>query len=276
MECSSRQRAKGKGDSFSKWLPQPLAFSSLFSGASMNLAEIRKKAQQEKSAATAGPSPGRLRPATETKDVVPVSVEAVPERSVFSDFEEPAQTAEPVKLPEAFDPLAILLAGRQATGRHSVDVSETAPDATSEEATSLKYICFRVAAEQYAINLMDIKEILKPREITEVPHAPDFVRGIISLRGVIVPVFDMRVRLGFEKTAPAGKERIVIVKRKDGCCGLLVDEVFQVVTLARQPIENPPAVLEGTDREFISGIGRHEEHMFILMDLEKVLDVTLC
>jgi purine-binding chemotaxis protein CheW len=243
----------------------------MFYGFFMNLAEIRKKAQQEKSAATAGPSPDRLRPATETKDVVPVSVEAATERPVPSDFEESAQTAEPAKTAEAFDPLAILLAGR-----HSEDVSETAPDATVGEGTSLKYICFRVAAEQYAINLMDIKEIIKPREITEVPHAPDFVRGIISLRGVIVPVFDMRVRVGFEKTAPDGKERIVIVKKKDGCCGLLVDEVFQVVTLARQPIENPPVVLEGTDREFISGIGRHEERMFILMDLEKILDVTLC
>jgi purine-binding chemotaxis protein CheW len=248
----------------------------MFFGFFMNLAEIRKKAQQEKSAAHTGPSSDRLCPATETKDLIPVSVETVTERAVSGDLGETARSAEPEKLPEVFDPLAIILAGRQAAVHHSEDVPEPAPDAAAEVGASRKYICFRVAAEQYAINLMDIKEIIKPREITEVPHAPDFVRGIISLRGVIIPVFDIRVRLGFARTTPTGKERIVIVKKKNGCCGLLVDEVFQVVTLAHQPIENPPAVLEGTDREFIGGIGRHEEHMFILMDLEKVLDVTLC
>jgi purine-binding chemotaxis protein CheW len=99
--------------------------------------------------------------------------------------------------------------------------------------------------------------------------------GIISLRGIIVPIIDLRTRLGFSRANQTARQRIIIVKKNDGCCGLLVDEVYQVVTLAQQPIEGPPTVLDGTDREFISGIGRHGDQMCILIDLEKILDVTL-
>lgn len=241
----------------------------------MDLAEIRKKAQMEKSAAQGALSPDRSRPVTETDDDLPLPWEAEAENAGPVDPEAPAPLQEPEKLPISFDPLAILLAGRQATGCSAVSISELPADEGPEEEESEKYIRFRLDAEKYAINLMDIKEIIKPREITEVPHAPDFLLGIISLRGIIVPVIDMRARLGFSKATPANKQRIIIVRKKDGCCGLLVDEVFQVVTLAQQPIEGPPTVLDGTDREFISGISSHGDQMCILVDLEKILDVTL-
>lgn len=241
----------------------------------MDLAEIRKKAQMEKSTVQRAQSPDISRPVTETDADLPVPCEAETENTVPVDPEAPAPLQESEKLPISFDPLAILLAGRQATGCSTDSSSERPTDEGPEEEQSEKYIRFRLDAEIYAINLMDIKEIIKPREITEVPHAPDFLLGIISLRGIIVPVIDTRARLGFSKATPAGKQRIIIVKKKDGCCGLLVDEVFQVVTLAQQPIEGPPTVLDGTDREFIRGIGRHGDQMCILIDLEKVLDVTL-
>jgi purine-binding chemotaxis protein CheW len=241
----------------------------------MNLADIRKKALQEKSAVQNDRVPARPRPVMEMKDDIPAPGGTVAGNAVSVGSDATAQAAEPKKLPIVFDPLAIILAGRQAIG-HSLDsTTEPASDGHAEKRISRKYICFRVATEEYAINLMDIKEVIKPREITEVPHAPGFLPGIISLRGIIVPVFDMQARLGFERSTSSGKERIIIVRKQDGCCGLLVDEVFQVVTLEQQPIESPPTVLEGTDREFISGIGRHGEHMSILVDLEKILDVTL-
>jgi purine-binding chemotaxis protein CheW len=83
------------------------------------------------------------------------------------------------------------------------------------------------------------------------------------------------LRLGFPSPPDCARERFVIVKKGEGFCGLLVDEVYQVINLDQQPIERPPTVLEGTDREFVKGIGRKDENIYILMDLEKVMDITL-
>jgi len=104
---------------------------------------------------------------------------------------------------------------------------------------------------------------------------PRFVAGVLSLRGMIISVFDLRLRLGFERAEPTGLERIVIVRGAEGACGLLVDEVHQVVGLQPSAINDAPQVLEGVDREFVRGIGRHGERMLILLDLEKILEVAL-
>jgi len=168
-----------------------------------------------------------------------------------------------------FDPAAVILKGRQSAAG-----LEAVREADQVEA-SLELLCFRVATEDYAINIMDIKEIIKPREVTEVPRVPAFVRGILSLRGIIIPVFDMRLRLGLPEGVHSERERIVVVKRQGGFCGVLVDQVVQVVRIAEAKLEAPPVVLEGIDREFIQGIGRVAGRMLILLDMEKVLDIGL-
>lgn len=241
----------------------------------MNLAEIRKKAQKEKKIENSSPVPDGLPVEKEAGGDLPVREYPATEESA------PVCPAESVPCvisafhPETFDPVAVMVAGRQAAvyAGEIAPVSET--PVSADTVIVQKYLCFRVASEDYAVNLMDIKEIIKPRETTEVPHAPAFVKGIISLRGIIIPIIDMRLRLGFPPSPVSAKERFVIVKKGEGFCGLLVDEVYQVINLDQQPIERPPAVLEGTDREFVSGIGRQDESIYILMDLEKVLDITL-
>jgi purine-binding chemotaxis protein CheW len=122
---------------------------------------------------------------------------------------------------------------------------------------------------------MEIKEIIKPREWTEVPRAPHFISGVISLRGVIIPVFDMRRRLELPPVPASGRERIVVVKDGESFCGILVDEVVQVVRIPVTSIEPAPTVLEGIDRDFVIGIGRHEGTMLILLSLENILNLTL-
>jgi purine-binding chemotaxis protein CheW len=172
--------------------------------------------------------------------------------------------------PGEFDPAAVIL-----QGRHSANDQEVVRDVDQEAEASLELLCFRVASEDYAISIMDIKEIIKPREVTEVPRVPPFVRGILSLRGIIIPVFDMRLRLGLPAGERSERERIVVVKRQGGFCGVLVDQVVQVVRIAETKLEAPPVVLEGIDREFVLGIGRVAGRMLILLDMEKVLDISL-
>lgn len=241
----------------------------------MNLAEIRKKAQKEKNIENSSSVPDRLPVKKDAGGDLPVPENPANEAPAPVCPDESMPCVIPVFQPETFDPIAVMVAGRQ-TAVYDGEASQVSETRESDDAGAVsKYLCFRVASEEYAINLMDIKEIIKPRETTEVPHAPAFVKGIISLRGVIIPILDMRLRLGFPSSQDSAKGRFVIVKKGEGFCGLLVDEVYQVINLDQQPIEKPPAVLEGTDREFISGIGRRDESIYILMDLEKVLDITL-
>ena len=122
---------------------------------------------------------------------------------------------------------------------------------------------------------MEIKEIIKPREVTEIPRAPGFVSGVLSLRGIIIPIFNMRLRLGLAEGEKSGRERIIVVKRGDEFIGIFVDEVTQVVRIASATIEKPPAVLDGIDRDFVSGIGRFNSQMLILLNQEKILDLSL-
>jgi purine-binding chemotaxis protein CheW len=257
----------------------------------MNLAEIRKKAQngeaqrqqpasapsesapapeQAASAAQPEPSPQQLPAATPG-----ASPATAPVAADYQWQEEPSGDDFPEELmlyeePGDFDPAAVILKGRQSSS-----FEEQSAGLEDQNASTLELLCFKVADEEYAISIMDIKEIMKPREVTEVPRAPEFVRGILSLRGIIIPIFDIRVRLGLDSVSSSGKERVIVVKRLNGFCGVLVDEVVQVVRVASAGIEPPPAVLDGIDREFVEGIGRVAGRMLILLDMEKVLDVAL-
>jgi len=242
----------------------------------MNLADIRKKAQAAEPQAEPAPPqmPGLTEwqaPPAPVEKALPV-VPPTPAASMEFDLDDEPVSGAP--FPEweeepGFDPAAVILKGRQ-----SASSQEVAREDDQTEA-SLELLCFRVATEDYAISIMDIKEIIKPRAVTEVPRVPPFVRGILSLRGIIIPVFDMRLRLGLPEGVRSERERIVVVKRQGGFCGVLVDEVVQVVRIAEAGIEPPPAVLEGIDREFVAGIGRVAGRMLILLDMEKVLDVNL-
>jgi purine-binding chemotaxis protein CheW len=176
---------------------------------------------------------------------------------------------------QLFDPLAILMAGRASSGYGDE------PDFTSDEVSETEiadyqeFLCFRVCSEQYAINIMEIKEIIKPREITEVPRSPDFISGVLSLRGIIIPIFNMVKRLHLEPVDIGSRERIIVVSKGEELFGILVDEVLQVVRIPEGAIEQPPAVLEGIDRDFVLGIGRHSSGMLILLNMVSILDVSL-
>jgi purine-binding chemotaxis protein CheW len=170
----------------------------------------------------------------------------------------------------------MLLEGRESAGcdEEALFIPTSATDTDRRDSQEL--LCFRVASEEYALNIMDIKEIIKPREVTEVPRVPSFVAGVLSLRGIIIPVFDMRIRLGLAGGRSSGKERIIVVKKgEEGFCGILVDEVIQVVRIDAKDLEPPPTVLEGIDRDFVCGIGRFSGRMLILLNMEKILDVNL-
>ncbi len=249
----------------------------------MNLAEIRKKAQRARvdevapaaEAACSAPSC----PAVPEHDAPPpeepqATVERVTGENPACPAEEPLASVSRDGPVAPFDPLSVILAGRSAAGA-AAGTGDFPGSSREEAADFLKYLRFRVADEDYGVSLLEIREIIKPRPVTEVPGMSAFVLGVISLRGTIVPVLDLRLRLGLAIGEPCGRERIVIARKGEGMCGLLVDEVFQVLGLSGSEVGKAPPVLEGIDREFVRGIGRHGERMLIILDLEKVMDVSL-
>lgn len=256
----------------------------------MDLAKIRQKARRGQGIPPSAEQPEpiasipRVTPATGGR---PEGFDQPPQSSlvqVTGDFLKPDLSAviakEPSVQPVArrnvpFDPIKIILAGRQASG---CDEDTHSAKAKQEQGAIDDYeelLCIRVSDEIYGINIMKIKEIIKPREVTEIPRTPSFVSGVISLRGVIIPIIDIRDRLGLSRESVSGKERVVVIRSGDEFAGLMVDEVIQVSRISRSNFEAAPAVLDGINRDFVSAIGRADERMVIVLNLDSIADINL-
>ncbi len=136
-------------------------------------------------------------------------------------------------------------------------------------------LTFAVGGEVYGIEILSIREIIKLREITEVPRAPRFLLGVVTVRGLVLPVVDLRLRLRLDAPPLGRAARILVCIHKGERYGLLVDEVRGVVRFADAQIEPPPPSLSPSDAPFLAGIGRYhserEERMVILLSLDAVL-----
>jgi purine-binding chemotaxis protein CheW len=140
-----------------------------------------------------------------------------------------------------------------------------------------QYLTFAVGAESFAIAIASIKEIIEYRKPTDVPMMPAFMRGVINLRGRVVPVIDLSVRFGREPIQAARRTCIVILEvHQDGAAhdiGVLVDAVSAVLEIADAQIEPAPSFGANLRAEFISGLGKIGEKFVIILDIEKVLSI---
>ena len=136
-------------------------------------------------------------------------------------------------------------------------------------------LSFAVGGEVYGVDILSIREIIKLREITEVPRAPRFLLGVVTVRGLVLPVVDVRLRLRLDVKPLGRSARILVVLHKGERYGLLVDEVRGVVRFADAQIEPPPPSLAPSEAPFLAGIGRYpedgEERMVILLSLDALL-----
>lgn len=139
----------------------------------------------------------------------------------------------------------------------------------------IELLCFRLANEEYAIDIRDLNEIIKVVDITEVPKTPHYILGIISLRGTIMPLFDLRLRLGLETKENDRNTRIIIVSDGDRNIGMVVDRVTEVVRLKEGSLEPPPILLNNVDADLLKGVGRFGERLLVIPNLSKVFDVKL-
>ena len=238
----------------------------------MDIAELRRKANEEK---TKSGQPQQEAPLVSApEDAMPVETTG---DSVQSAEQVPYDLQTPVTVDVEDDGLDRLFGSSYALDLASAegDVAVIDDEHRELETTATQCLAFSLGAEEYALNIVAISEIIKVKEFTDVPRAPGFVLGVISLRGVVVPVFDLAERLNLGKSELTANSRIVVCQSGEIIAGLLVDSINQVIKLADDSIEPPPAVLSGLDRDFMTGVGRHKGRIFILLDVENVLNVEM-
>ncbi|MEZ4427603.1 MAG: chemotaxis protein CheW [Nannocystaceae bacterium] len=135
-----------------------------------------------------------------------------------------------------------------------------------------QYVAFRVAAESYAVSIQDVEEISKLFETTPVPRTAAFLLGIGNVRGRIMPVVDLAHRLGLGEAEFGRAARVLIVERGDEPYGLVVDEVYGVVRIPPESMEERPGAIGGTRADYIRALGRFESKIIIILELAEVLE----
>ena len=136
----------------------------------------------------------------------------------------------------------------------------------------LQWVTYKLGEETYGINVMQVQEVLRHTVIAPVPGAPDYVLGIINLRGNVVTVIDTRSRFGLPTSDVSDNTRIVIIESDDQVVGILVDSVAEVVYLRSSEIDSAPNVGTEESAKFIQGVSNRDGKLLILVDLNKLLN----
>ena len=149
---------------------------------------------------------------------------------------------------------------------------DTAPlGADVEDTQRDKFLTFTLAGETYGIEVRHVREIVGLQKITEVPDMPDFVRGVINLRGQVIPVMDVRTRFHMPPREYDDRTCVVVVRLERSPIGLVVDTVDDVANIPAESVSPPPSISRGEASRYILGIGRVGDGVRILLDVEKLL-----
>jgi purine-binding chemotaxis protein CheW len=134
-----------------------------------------------------------------------------------------------------------------------------------------QFVEFRIGEEEYGIDILQVKTIERMMPITRVPKAPNFVEGVINLRGEIVPVIDLKKRFDLPSCETTDNTRIIIVSVDDITVGMIVDSATEVVQLTQDAIEPAPPITSSIDSNYLDGVGKIEGRLLILLNVAKLL-----
>jgi purine-binding chemotaxis protein CheW len=138
----------------------------------------------------------------------------------------------------------------------------------------LHIVGFKVGRETYGVPITSLHEIVRVPEITAVPDAPDYVEGVINLRGKIVSVLDLRKRLGEATIAPSKRNRILVVEHRGRLCGLIVDSASDVLKIPAADVDPSPTEFMEGGLNCVTGLGKYQGRLIVLLDIAKVLEFT--
>ena len=221
----------------------------------MDLAEIRKKAQQQSELV-----PQQALVETTHAAELLAEEEAEPEFSLTAAEELPASGLQQFFPEQSFASEEDYVQGISGSDKHL-------------EIETVQWLSFLLGDEEYALSLDVVLELIKPRTYTELPSVPNYVRGILSLRGEVVPVIDLRTRLGLGAGEDSGYQRVIVCAGSVQSIGLLVDRITQVVRMPKGAIEPAPLVVKENQKNFVAGVGRYQKRMLILLNPDEVLKI---
>lgn len=138
----------------------------------------------------------------------------------------------------------------------------------------LQLVSFKISNEEFGVDILCVQEINRMLQITKMPNTPEFIEGVINLRGRVIPVLDLRVKLGMQRIEHDKNTRIIVVELKGKTIGFIVDEVSEVLRIPKSITEAPPEMVGGIDSDFITSIGKLDDRLLILLDLEKILTTS--
>jgi len=138
-----------------------------------------------------------------------------------------------------------------------------------------QFVIFKLDNEYYGIPINYVETIEKVHEITRVPNTPSYVKGVINLRGVVVPVVDLRQRFSLSPKAVSNESRIIILSIEEVVVGLLVDNSSEVLTIPEDSIDNTNNLVNSFEDDYIKGIGKVDERMIIIIDIPVILGITI-
>jgi purine-binding chemotaxis protein CheW len=137
-----------------------------------------------------------------------------------------------------------------------------------------QYLSFKLDEEEFALDISKVKEVLDFTKITKVPQTPDFMKGVINLRGAVVPVVDLNKKFGIKKTEKTVNTRIIIgeikIEEDEIILGVLADSVHEVMDLEPENIEPAPRIGTRLNTDFIKGMGKRDEEFVMILDIDKV------
>jgi len=174
----------------------------------------------------------------------------------------------------ASEPVAAALTAQRKDGLLSFADELARRDAAQEHATrvpELGLVSFKLGVEEYAIPIERVREIIRVGDITRVPDAPPHIRGVANVRGRILPVVELRTRLGLPPVELTGKARILLIEAFGRVLGMLVDSVGETLKLPTTAVTAPPEEILAGGADYVVGVGRVGERLLILIDLDRAL-----
>ncbi|WP_244603683.1 chemotaxis protein CheW [Methanococcoides sp. AM1] len=136
---------------------------------------------------------------------------------------------------------------------------------------TVQVIVFALGDERYGVDISQVKEIIRPTKITRIPNAPEFIEGVVNLRGQITTIINLRTRFGKETKETDSETRIIVVEYENAVIGMIVDTVNEVKYLSSKNIDELPSIITSrNDSKFLTGVGKLDDGLLTLMDLDKV------
>lgn len=135
----------------------------------------------------------------------------------------------------------------------------------------IQLVSFNVGNEEFGVDILLVQEINRMADLTRVPNSPDYIRGVINLRGKVIPIIDLRKRLKLPNKQTDHETRIVVVEINEKVVGFIVDKVNEVTRISKDTTEPAPSMVGGVEKDFITSIAKLEDRLLILLDLEKVI-----